>query len=141
MAHFSEKLLNEIWEKGLVDSRFDPNFIRKDACGAWIIRSRYDDRKSPFGWEVDHIYPESKLKELEVSEELIDNIINLRPLNWKNNVSKKDDYPHYQSKTKAGKSKDNKGEEVDVNIECEDEKEINDKTQLQIKELFKGYRL
>lgn len=141
MAHFSEKLLNEIWEKGLVDSRFDPKFIRKDACGAWIIRSRYDDRKSPFGWEVDHIYPESKLKELEVSEELIDNIINLRPLNWKNNVSKKDDYPHYQSKTKAGKSKDNKGEEVDVNIECEDEKEINDKTQLQIKELFKGYRL
>lgn len=141
MAHFSEKLLNEIWEKGLVDSRFDPHFIRKDACGAWMIRSRYDDRKSPFGWEVDHIFPESKLKELEVSEELIDNIINLRPLNWKNNVSKKDDYPHYQSKTKAGKGKNNKGEEVDVNIECEDEKEINDKTQLQIKELFKGYRL
>ena len=92
MAQFTDEQINEIWNKGLQDSKFDPNLVRRDACGAWMIRSRYNDRKSPFGWEVDHIYPESKLKELEVPNELIDNIVNLRPLNWKNNVSKGSDY-------------------------------------------------
>lgn len=141
MAQFTEEQLDEIWRKGLIDPRFDPNVIRKDACGAWMIRGRYDERKSPFGWEVDHIYPESKLKEQNVPQELIDNMVNLRPLNWKNNVSKGCDYPHYQSRTKADKFKDSSGKEVDVNVDCEDEKEINDTTQQQIEELFKGYRL
>ena len=66
MAQFTDEQINEIWNKGLQDSKFDPNLVRRDACGAWMIRSRYNDRKSPFGWEVDHIYPESKLKEKEV---------------------------------------------------------------------------
>lgn len=141
MAQFTDEQLNEIWVKGLIDSRFDPNLIRKDACGAWMVRGRYNDRNSPFGWEVDHIYPESKLKDLEVPNELIDNMVNLRPLNWKNNVSKGSDYPHYQSKSKASTYKDSKGKDFDVNIDCEDEKEINDQTQQQIEALFKGYRL
>ena len=68
-------------------------------------------------------------------------MVNLRPLNWKNNVSKGSDYPHYQSKSKAGTFKDSKGKNFDINIDCEDEKEINDETQQQIEELFKGYRL
>ena len=80
MVQFTDEQLNEIWEKGLIDSRFDPNLVRKDACGAWMIRGRYNDQKSTFGWEVDHIYPESKLKNLEVPDELIDNMVNLRPL-------------------------------------------------------------
>ena len=37
--------------------------------------------------------------------------------------------------------KDSKGKNFDINIDCEDEKEINDETQQQIEELFKGYRL
>lgn len=141
MAQFNDEQIDEIWEKGLKDSRFDPDVIRKDACGAWIIRGKYNDRKSPFGWEVDHIYPESKLKELNVPESIINDMMNLRPLNWKNNVSKGDDYPHYQSNTKAGTFEDATGEKLDVNIDCEDEKEINDLIQQQIEELFKGYRL
>lgn len=141
MAQFTDEQINEIWNKGLQDSKFDSNFVRRDACGAWMIRDRYNDRKSPFGWEVDHIYPESKLKELGVPNELIDNMVNLRPLNWKNNVSKGSDYPHYQSKSKASTFKDSKGKNFDINIDCEDEKEINDETQQQIEELFKGYRL
>lgn len=141
MAKFTEEQLDRIWEKGLTDSRFDPSSIRKDACGAWIIRDKYGDKESPFGWEVDHIYPEGKLIDLQVPEELIDNINNLRPLNWKNNASKGSDYPHYQSKVKASTFNDSKGNVFDFNIDCEDEKEINDEIQRQIEELFKGYRL
>lgn len=95
MAQFTDELINKIWEKGRKDPKYHPDFVRKDACGAWIIKDKYNDRDSIYGWEVDHIYPESKLKELGVSQDLIDNIANLRPLNWKNNVSKSSDYPHY----------------------------------------------
>ena len=141
MGQFTEQQIEEVWNKGICDSRFDSKSVRKDACGAWIIRNRFNDRNSPFGWEIDHIYPESRLKELGVPEDLRNDIINLRPLNWKNNVSKGADYPHYQSKFKAGILKDHDGSELDVNIDCMDEKEINDETQQQITELFKGYRL
>ena len=141
MAKFTEEQINEIWNKGLQDPKFDSNLVRKDACGAWMLRSRYNDRNSPFGWEIDHIYPEGKLKELNVTDTLINDIINLRPLIWNKNVSKGMDYPHYQSKMKASKIKTSDGKELDLNVECEDEKEIKYETQQQIEELFNGYRL
>ena len=106
-----------------------------------MIKGRYNDRSSSFGWEVDHIYPESKLRDMNVPQQKIDDICNLRPLNWNNNVSKGSDYPHYQSKIKAGVFTDEKGQVNDVNVVGEDEKEINDEIQSQIKELFNGYRL
>lgn len=55
-------------------------------------------------------------------------------------MSKGSDYPHYQAKRKAGVITDDTGQN-DVNVICEDEKEINDEIQCQIKELFNGYRL
>lgn len=136
-----DNIINKVWEKGLIDRKFNPDFVRKDACGAWIIRDKYNDRDNPYGWEIDHIYPKSKLVKIGVPEELIDNVINLRPLHWKNNVSKGSDYPHYQSKQKAGVIKDDEGNDIDVNISCEDEKEINEKTKRKIEELFKNFRL
>ena len=138
---FDEKTILDVWNRGLIDERYNPNFVRKDACGAWIIKDKYNDRTSLFGWEIDHIYPKSKLEELEVPSDLIDNIVNLRPLNWKNNVSKGSDYPHYQSRLKAGTIKDPEGNDIDANKNCEDEKEINEETQKKIKELFNGYRI
>ena len=121
--------------------KYHQDFVRKDACGAWIITDKYNDRDSIYGWEVDHIYPESKLKELGVPQDLIDNIANLRPLNGKNNVSKSSDYPHYQAKMKADVINDSEGKAEDFNVECADEKEINANVQHRIEELFKGYRL
>lgn len=54
----------------------------------------FGDRNSAFGWEIDHIYPASKLKERkDVTDEQIDDMRNLRPLNWRNNASKGADYP------------------------------------------------
>lgn len=141
MAQFTEQQINEIWEKGQIDPKYNPDYVRKDACGAWMIRNKYNDRTNIFGWEVDHIYPESKLKSKNVPQELIDNIVNLRPLNWQNNVSKGCDYPHYQSKLTSVEKKNEAGILDDYNVEREDEKEINSDVQNQIDELFKGYRL
>lgn len=68
--------------------------VRKDACGAFILYEDFGDRNSAFGWEIDHIYPASKLKEREdVTDEQIDDMRNLRPLNWRNNASKGADCP------------------------------------------------
>lgn len=82
------------WEQGTIDPRFNKDLVRKDACGAWIIWDHYG-LDSPFGWQIDHIYPKSKLEQMGICEEKINNEINLRPLNTKNNISKSDNYPAY----------------------------------------------
>lgn len=50
-----------------------------------------------FGWEIDHIYPVFKLKQLGVPECLWNNSLNLRAFHWKNNRSKGYSYPMYTS--------------------------------------------
>ena len=59
----------------------DPRFRRMDQCGAWIDRNRHGDRsdQNNTGWEVDHISPGGS-----------DDLSNLRPLQWYNNVTKSD---------------------------------------------------
>lgn len=79
---FSEKVIQQVWEKATVVANNDPNVFRKDQCGAWIKRSEYGNRQSSFGWEIDHITPQSKGGGDELS--------NLRPLQWENNMSKLD---------------------------------------------------
>ena len=78
---FSEEEQQQVWEKGQVVQPNDPSVWRKDACGAWIKRSMYGDRSSQtnYGWEIDHIDPNGG-----------DDISNLRPLQWYNNVTKSD---------------------------------------------------
>jgi hypothetical protein len=76
---FSEEIIQEVWEKGTVVSNNDPEIWRKDQCGAWISRSYYGNRDSQYGWEIDHITPESEGGGEQLS--------NLRPLQWENNVS------------------------------------------------------
>lgn len=130
MCRFNDQLLDEIWRHGQTVKGYDESKIRKDACGAWIIRDRYGDRTSPFGWEVDHIYPESKLRNKNVLPELIDNPTNLRPLNWKNNDSKGADYPSYQA---CITSKD------DCNIEGVYQYTVNDVTRNRVEQLYQEY--
>ena len=77
---FSEYTIKKVWDKGSIVSGNDPNVWRKDQCGAWIGRSYYGNRNSQYGWEIDHITPES----LGGSDELT----NLRPLHWENNVTR-----------------------------------------------------
>lgn len=96
-----DNLKKQVWAKGVIVQNYDQTKYRKDACGAWIAWERYGDINSPYGWQIDHIYPESKLQLRSVSPESIDDIRNLRPMHWRNNASKGSDYPTYHSVVKA----------------------------------------
>lgn len=90
---FDQDTVQKVWEKAAIVPNVDPSHIRKDACGAWIIRSHYGARDSDYGWEIDHVYPEALGGD--------DNIDNLRALQWENNTAKSDDYPVYQASVRA----------------------------------------
>ena len=76
---WSEGMIQTVWEKGRTAPNNDKNRWRKDECGAWIGRQDYGNRDSEYGWEVDHITPGGP-----------DQLSNLRPLQWQNNVDKSD---------------------------------------------------
>ena len=71
-----------VWGKGLVVAGYDSAHFRKDDFGYWIKKSDYGNRKSQYGWEIDHIVPESKNGS--------DAFSNLRPLHWRVNASRQD---------------------------------------------------
>ena len=90
---FPEKTIEQVWCKGRVIAGYDENLVRKDCCGAWIVRNKYGDRNDVFGWEIDHVYPQSL-----GGDDCLDN---LRPMQWQNNEAKQDDYPTYNSIVRA----------------------------------------
>jgi len=79
---FSKQVIDLVWEKAEVINGSDSRVKRKDKCGAWIARSAYGDHNSDFGWDVDHVIPESNNGGNHIS--------NLQPLHWENNNSKSD---------------------------------------------------
>lgn len=81
MGSFSEETIDRVWDKAQrVDAANEAKGFRKDQCGAWILRSQHGNRNSDFGWEIDHI--------TTVANGGGDDLANLRPLHWKNNLSK-----------------------------------------------------
>ena len=79
---YSNQTIQDVWEKGDTVENYDHNLFRKDQCGAWIKRDHYGNRKSSYGWEIDHITP--------VADGGGDELSNLRPLQWENNVATSD---------------------------------------------------
>lgn len=77
--NWTQEMIQKVWEKGEKVSNFDSNKYRKDACQAWMKRDEYGNRESIYGWEIDHISPGGA-----------DDLSNLRPLQWQNNVDKSD---------------------------------------------------
>lgn len=121
------EMVQLVWSKGIVDPAFNPDEVRKDAAGAWIRRDKYNDRSSAFGWEIDHIVPRSILQKKGFSNDGMNIIDNLRPMNWRNNVSKGDDYPSYNVAVVA------KG---NTNITTTGVKIVNSDVQSRLKSLF-----
>ena len=90
-----QELKNKVWENASIVNGYSPGIVRQDACGAYMIFSQFENQESPFGWEIDYIYPKDTLLEKGVDEQAIENIINLRALQWENKVSKGNSYPSY----------------------------------------------
>lgn len=77
---FDEATKLAVWNKGKVVGSNDPKIYRKDECDAWMQFSKYGDRNSTYGWEIDHITSQDHGGS--------DALSNLRPLQWENNASK-----------------------------------------------------
>ncbi len=123
----TEEQIQEAWNRASVVEGFDKNRYRKDACGAWIIRNKYGDTDSLYGWEVDHIVPQSLLRDKGFSESMIDNSLNLRALQHENNASKSDDYPSYTAVVTS---------EGTENVRVTKFLEVNSKKQEALKKLY-----
>ena len=123
----TEEQIQNAWNRATVVEGYDKDRYRKDACGAWIIRNKYGDTDSLYGWEVDHIVPQSLLRDKGFSEGVIDNSLNLRALQHENNASKSDDFPSYTAVvTSEGKE----------NVRTWKFLEVNSKKQEALKKLY-----
>lgn len=116
---FDKETIQKVWEKGRTVEGFDPNIIRKDFCNAWIMRNEYANCDSVFGWEIDHVYPESLGGD--------DNILNLRPMQWENNRAKGDDFPNYKVVVQA---------EGNSNIHIDSQYTVNSKLLDQLRVMY-----
>ena len=114
-----EEIINAVWNKGRVINGMNPNLFRKDPCGAIIAYNQYGQKFAAFGWEIDHVYHRGKGGE--------DNICNLGPMHWRNNVSKGDDYPLYNREVTSDGTN---------NIESKKEYRVNLETQMELANLY-----
>lgn len=94
MSNFSDEIVDRIWRKGLTLDGWNPDEYRLDAAGAMMVKS-HRGTDSDYDWEIDHVLPKDKMKDLEIPEKDWDNEANLRPFNAKNNSKKDTDYPTY----------------------------------------------
>lgn len=124
----TNQLKRLVWEKGQIVKGYNSDMYRKDPCGAWIVWDKYGVSDSMYGWEIDHIYPQARLEEQGFSEDLINDLRNLRPMQHQNNVSKSDDYPSYIGVvTSEGKK----------NINTEVSLTVNEATRTLLSQLYK----
>lgn len=84
---FTKSDILAVWRKATVINGVPADAMRQDYAGAWIRFADYGNRKSQYGWEIDHLKP------LSLNGE--DTLNNYLPLQWQNNVRKGDDYPRW----------------------------------------------
>ena len=80
-----ETRIAKVWEKGQAIPGQDFDEWRRDDFGNNIRFDDYGNRDSEFGWEIDHI--------VTVADGGTDDINNLRPLHWRENLARNKLYP------------------------------------------------
>ena len=71
----------------------------------------------------------TNIKLIQITDDMIDNIINLRPLNWRNNASKSNSYPFYSASLVADDA-------AATNVETNIGKVVNEGVQAQLKDYY-----
>ena len=89
---FAPANVRAVWEKGYWVLGRDPAVYRKDECGALIKFDAYGEA-TDLGWHIDHKIP--------VSQDGGDELENLQPLHWRNNLGKSDNYPGWTCTVRA----------------------------------------
>ena len=77
---YSQEIIDLIWEKGKVVKGFNPDVLRKDIYGAWIIKDHFGSQDSEYAWEIDFKVSLSKGGEIKES--------NMQPMQWENKTFK-----------------------------------------------------
>ncbi|MDE7347567.1 MAG: HNH endonuclease [Muribaculaceae bacterium] len=88
----SDELIDAVWQKATVIPNNNPSVFRQDYAGAWIRRDEFG-KSSTYGWQIDHIVP--------VSMDGTDDIDNLVPLHYINNLMRANRYPRWQTEVSA----------------------------------------
>ena len=96
MANFTQDKINAIWDKAKKIDGQDSMKYRQDVGGAWIQYDKYGKEES-FGWEIDHMFPESLGG--------TNHTTNLQPLQWENNRTKSDNFPSYSTSVSSDDTK------------------------------------
>jgi len=73
-------LKDVVWPKGRTIPGWSPLIWRWDDFGRVIRYGDYGNRRSQFGWEIDHVTP--------LSQGGNDDPSNLRPLHWVSNLER-----------------------------------------------------
>ncbi len=81
---FEEEMVQKVWELAHEVEGVNPDQVRQDQCGAWLKRKHYQERRSPYGWDIDWIHAKE-----DGGGPFLDN---LRPLHWKNMATKEDGF-------------------------------------------------
>ena len=83
MANYTQKRLDQIWDKGIIIKGKNPDLYRQDKFGNRMYKPSYG-KFSEMGWNVDHSNPQAKGG--------TDHLNNLQPMNSRANSSKNDKY-------------------------------------------------
>jgi hypothetical protein len=81
---FDHKIVEKVWHKARTSIGYPPQAYRYDDCNHVICFKEYG-LETEYGWEIDHIRP--------IAHGGSDDPSNLRPLHWKLNRQKGDQYP------------------------------------------------
>lgn len=75
-SFYSERTIDEVWQKGQLVYGYNEELYRKDAYGDWMLRTAYGNRSNNMGWEIGYVN--------SLEEGGAESLDNLQPLQWKN---------------------------------------------------------